>query len=703
MLGTYRAGDGVALGYLKRPEETQRRFLEWKTPLPGLTRNGIASTRLYRSGDHGRLLQDGSIHLLGRVEDGSGSSGQVKIRGMRVELDEVANTMIRESIGALTAAVVSYRRRDDSGDGMLVGFVVFALEKQDPEHDDQRRDIIRRLRTSLSLPAHMCPSVVVPVEKLPTNVNGKLDRAAVDNLPIATTSGQPIAENNNGDIVDKNSENNIKAVDESEPSTPLEQRMKQVWRETLDLTSLPPSSLDNIDGEGHREPTIIIDADSDFFQVGGSSMLAIKLRAVIRGTFGVVVSLPELFRLRTLARMAAWVGAAQEQAQNGQASYPGHHQVPSSTDPPATTMDWAAEVAALFDGLSSTSLPSRPPTNPRHDIKVLLTGATGFLGTHILHHLITDPRVSKVHCVATRRPMTIPSDKIVSHPGDLASPLLGLSHETFTSLSQTIDVIIHNGARVSFLEPYGAALRAPNALSIRSLCTLALPRRVPLHFISTASVAGVLPRTHHAAGSMLPPVSVADYLPDNSHKLDGYTLSKWVGEALLEKVSSELGLPTYMHRVASLVGQDAPQRDIMDAVIRFSRAIGSVPALGESDSRGKLHVQGAFDWIPVERAGEDVARDALSSVLDCSPSLVDGLDGDLVSTMKFVHHCSEKKVLPNRLRRHLESVDRRPFGEMEVGEWLDAARSEGLDLALYEYLYGVVNEGGDLYLTTLYK
>ncbi|KAK4217471.1 Nonribosomal peptide synthetase 14 [Rhypophila decipiens] len=688
----YIAGDGVALGYLKRPEETQRRFLEWKTPLPGLTRNGIPSTRLYRSGDHGRLLQDGSIHLLGRVEDGSGSSGQVKIRGMRVELDEVANTMIRESRGALTAAAVSYRRRGDSGDGMLVGFVVFALEKQDPEHEDQRRDIIRRLRTSLPLPPHMCPSVVVPVEKLPTNVNGKLDRAAVDKLPIATRSGQPLAENNNGDI-----------VDESEPSTPLEQRMKQVWRETLDLTSLPPSSLDNINGEGHREPTIIIDPDSDFFQVGGSSMLAIKLRAVIRGTFGVVVSLPELFRLRTLARMAAWVGAAQEQAQNGQASYPGHHQVPS------TTMDWAAEVAALFDGLSSTSLPSRPPTYPKHDIKVLLTGATGFLGTHILHHLITDPRVSKVHCVATRRrPITIPSDKIVSHPGDLASPLLGLSHETFTSLSQTIDVIIHNGARVSFLEDYGAALRAPNALSVRSLCTLALPRRVPLHFISTASVAGVLPRTHHAAGgSMLPPVSVADYPPDNNknHKLDGYTLSKWVGEALLEKVSSELGLPTYVHRVASLVGQDdAPQRDIMDAVIRFSRAIGSVPALGESpDSRGKLHVQGAFDWIPVERVGEDVARDALLSVLDCSPSFVDGLDGTLVSTMKFVHHCSEKKVVPNRLRGHLEAVDGRPFGEMEVGEWLDAARSEGLDLALYEYLYGVANEGGDLYLPTLCK
>ncbi|KAK3318106.1 hybrid PKS-NRPS PsoA [Apodospora peruviana] len=669
----YIAGDGVALGYLNRPEETRRRFLDMATPLLSTT----ASTRLYRSGDHGRLLQDGSIHLLGRVEDGG--SVQVKIRGMRVELDEVANIMIRESGGALTAAAVSYRRRgDDSGGGvtdLLVGFVVFDLEKQKQEFEEERAEIIRRLRTSLPLPAHMCPSVVVPVERLPTNVNGKLDRAAVDKLPIITARANGTskkAENVNG-------------------LTPLEQRMKQVWCETLEL----------LDEQGSDT----IDADSDFFQVGGSSMLAIKLRVVTRGAFGVVVSLPELFRLRTLGRMAAWVAAAAEHNENGSTPKQRHHQLLNSE---TTTMDWAAEVAALFDGLSSSSPPpvslSSSAATKQQGIKVLLTGATGFLGTHILRQLVADAHVSEVHCVALRQPISaVSSHKIISYQGDLGSPLLGLaSREIFTMLSQTVDVIIHNGARVSFLEPYGAGLRAPNALSVRTLCAMALPRRVPLHFVSTAGVAGVLrssPTHGGRTSTVLGPVSAADCFPPDrlehqqAAKLDGYVLSKWVGEALLEKVTAEFGLPTYVHRVASLVGDGAPQRDVMDAVIRFSRMIGSVPALGSGT--GQLQVQGAFDWVPVESVGEELVRDALASVFSSHFS----------GSTKFVHHCSENKVVLGGLRAHLEEVTEgcQPFGEMAAKDWLDAARERGLDLALYEYLRGVIQEGGELWLPTISK
>jgi non-ribosomal peptide synthetase component F len=193
-------GDGVALGYLNRPQETRLRFIkvmvDRDTATPGLSlipAKGVNNSatcnenvsalnrkiRLYRSGDYRRLLGDGSINLLGRFE----GSGQVKIHGMRVELDEIANVMIRESEGALTSAAVSFRT---SPVDLLVAFIVFDAEFGPQE---RRIDIVQRLKTTLPLPAHMRPMIVTAVDTLPTNVNGKLDRAGVDRLHISTADG----------------------------------------------------------------------------------------------------------------------------------------------------------------------------------------------------------------------------------------------------------------------------------------------------------------------------------------------------------------------------------------------------------------------------------------------------------------------------------------------------------------------------------
>ena len=702
------AGDGVALGYLNRAEETRRRFIDTASlsPLTNerlraavATQNpkaAMQTIKLYRSGDYSRLLEDGSIHLIGRVE----GSSQVKIRGMRVELDEVSNVMIRESAGALTAAAVSYRSAPVD---RLVAFVVFDAELA--QEKEARGGLLRQLRTGLPLPSHMCPSLIVPIDKLPTNVNGKLDRAAVDRLPI------PAEGNGNGD-----------GSEGGKALTPAEQRMLHIWRDVLD------SQPSHEEEDTSAIPMGAIDADSDFFQVGGSSMLAIKLRSVIRSAFGVVISLPDLFKLRTLARMAARVAP----------SLKGLESEEVANDAQLDKMDWAAEVAALFDDLSSSaSIPgvtdappaarqdkSIPPaslsssSSSSDPISVILTGATGFLGTHILRRLVADPRVIKVHCVARRpgRAITIVSDKIVEHAGDLADPLLGLSPAMFADLAQTVDLIIHNGAQVSFLQPY-TALRAANAMSTRTLCAMALPRRVPIHFVSSAAVASVLrragpPDSDSAVGGhpVLGPVSAASCFPDQ-RRLDGYAISKWVSEALLEKASAELGLPTFVHRVANLVGEGAPVLDIMGAVIGFSREMGSVPALSSGSRRlaqdpetgrvrdeGRLRVLGAFDLIPVERVGKDLAHIALESVSSCASLCVSSScsSPSILFSTAFFHHCSEEKVPASGLRAYMEKLDGRPLGEMAVGDWLDSARVRGLPPVLFQYLDQVTRDDCEL-------
>lgn len=643
------AGEGVALGYLNRPEETEFRFVDIANPFQSTSTpdRAAANIRVYRSGDRGRLLPDTSINLLGRIND-----GQVKIRGMRVEMDEVANVMISESAGALTAAAVSLRTLPFE---LLVAFVIF-----DAEFDQERHtEIVRRLRTNLPLPLHMCPSLVIPVKELPRNVNGKLDRVAIDNLPLPEKNTQ---------YPDHTAGANGRAL------TATETRMREVWLEVLAAHESEDTPL-----------PVAIDTHADFFQVGGNSMMAFKLRAAVKGTFGVSMTLPELFQLRTLASMAARVAAHTAAKEEGQ------HETK------ARDIDWVAEVAGLLEGLSSFDSQSDAAlTLPSgFNYQVLLTGATGFLGTHILQQLVSDPRVAAVHCVALRpsRHVTVLSDKITEHRGDLRDPLLGLSQGVFSRLARNVDLIIHNGAHVSFLEPYSAVLRAPNVLSTRTLCVMALKRRVPFHFVSTASVAGLLLRNADELeeGRSLRPVSVTENLALAggyiSAHMDGYTVSKCISEAFLERVASKHDLPTYVHRVTSLIGPDAPERDIMSAVVRYSGILGAVPEFGAT-----LKIRGAFDLVPVERVGRELVNSALHSV-----SSVASISSSL-SRASFIHHCNDVKVPPAALLEYMEGTYGNGFTKMDIYKWLAAAKEKGLNSTLFEYLNRIIKDGSELYL-----
>ncbi|KAN0102691.1 hypothetical protein V8E51_011004 [Hyaloscypha variabilis] len=153
---------------------------------------------------------------------------------------------------------------------------------------------------------------------------------------------------------------------------------------------------------------------------------------------------------------------------------------------------------------------------------VVLTGSTGFLGLQLLRLLIRDPNVAKIHCVAIRdsKKLAVLSDspKVVLHYGNLSLPRCGLSQEEAESISSGADVFIHNGADVSFLKTY-KTLKALNFGSTQELVKLALPRRVPIHFVSTATVG------KFNGSDTLAPQSVASFTPEASFA-DGYAATK---------------------------------------------------------------------------------------------------------------------------------------------------------------------------------
>ncbi len=151
----YIGGDGVAQGYLNRPELTAERFLD----------DPFASNRharLYRTGDLGRWRADGVVEFLGR------NDGQVKVRGFRIELGEIESQLSRHP-DVNEAAVVT--RADRSGGKLLVAYISCAGSRPSPE--------ALRAHVRSALPEYMVPGAFVVLPCLPLTPNGKLDRRAL--------------------------------------------------------------------------------------------------------------------------------------------------------------------------------------------------------------------------------------------------------------------------------------------------------------------------------------------------------------------------------------------------------------------------------------------------------------------------------------------------------------------------------------------
>jgi myxalamid-type nonribosomal peptide synthetase MxaA len=183
------------------------------------------------------------------------------------------------------------------------------------------------------------------------------------------------------------------------------------------------------------------------------------------------------------------------------------------------------------------------------DGSVLLTGATGFLGSQLLRELLATTsatvycmvrgggsqaelrrRVHESYVATGLSPLTeAEAMRIVPVAGDLAAPSLGLSPLEFDRLADAVDAVIHNGATVRFLAPY-RVLRAPNVLGTREILRLATHRRAKwLHFVSTIAIFRGAPETDVPTRA-----GEGDDITQLGRSLQqGYALSKWAAEMLL--------------------------------------------------------------------------------------------------------------------------------------------------------------------------
>jgi len=194
----YIGGDGLALGYIRRPELTAERFIP--DPFGGI------GQRLYRTGDLAQYMPDGNIEFLGRIDQ------QVKLRGFRVELGEIE--IVLQGHPAIQQAVVVARDGSlSSGEKRLVAYLVSR-----PGQNVQAGELRAYLRDRL--PDFMLPSVYLFIPTLPLTSNGKVDRTALPEPEI-----------------------NHPAVDSPTPEPAFERLLKQVWEEVLGVDRV--SAQDN--------------------------------------------------------------------------------------------------------------------------------------------------------------------------------------------------------------------------------------------------------------------------------------------------------------------------------------------------------------------------------------------------------------------------------------------------------------------------
>ena len=238
-------GEGVAKGYLNRPDLTAEKFIN--DPF-----SGIPGNMLYRTGDLGKINAGGEIQGLGRIDH------QVKVRGYRIELEEIEHALVKQD-NVKEAVVIA--REDTPGDPRLVGYIVLAAANEGATLALLTRPWQEALMAVL--PEYMVPDDFVLLEAIPITPNGKTDRKSLPkpDYNAISRSGEYVA-----------------------PRTDVEKQLAEIWQELLGLEKI--SIFDN------------------FFALGGRSLVAVQIMARIEKVTGKRLPLATLFEHSTIEKLA---------------------------------------------------------------------------------------------------------------------------------------------------------------------------------------------------------------------------------------------------------------------------------------------------------------------------------------------------------------------------------------------------------------
>lgn len=523
-------GIGVADGYWMQQSKTLESFIANPFPEP-------YGSKLYRTGDIGKWDSDGNLIFLGRVDN------QVKIRGRRIELGEIESHISR--LAQIKEVVVTVYNSDDSQQAQLVAHVTLRegyCTKQDQERLEAK---IKRYARD-KLPDYMVPGAVNVLNKMPLLESGKIDRQQLASLKRS---------------YDKSTR--VKAA-----RNEFEAEIVKIWKDVLKLET--------------------VGIDQDFFELGGSSIISVKVLYRINRCFGTDMDLRAFFRSPTIEQLAQIIVNEKPHRQD---------------DSVATELDYEITLDPEITPCDKTTLVSAASAQ-----YVLLTGVTGFLGSHMLQSILKHTGAT-VLCLVRGRDQSTAEQKfkeaiqrhlisVSDHKnrvqlvrGDLGLPFLGLDENEFNALSDKVDVIYHSGALVNFFYTY-SQLKPINVTGTEWLLRLACARKLkPVHYVSTISV--ISDQSQYEIEDL-------KVLPSPQLKESAYTHSKWMSEQLIVQ-AAERGVPITIHRPGQITWNS--QTGAFNNADTFYHFIDTCLNMRKIPS-----IQHSENWIPV---------DALSDLLIC--------------------------------------------------------------------------------------
>tara|TARA_R110002110_G_scaffold415138_1_gene648129 strand:- start:7341 stop:15338 length:7998 start_codon:yes stop_codon:yes gene_type:complete len=429
----YLSGVGLASKYLGQIEANTN-FLD---------NPNSQGQKMYRTGDVGRWQIDGGLELLGRKDN------QIKLRGFRIELDEIYNALLEQP--AIEKAYVNFDENE------IKAYVVSNMAEPD-------------LRNALkkTIPYYMMPSKIYHVPYIPLKQSGKVDEETVKDLVLTTAK--------------------------EEKYTPSVQAMLKVFENVLNIPNVPPSS--------------------SFFKLGGHSLLVAKLLTQVRSSFNKDIQLEDIYAYPSAKDLAEYI---------------------ESKDRPQFVFDFNINAPYMKDTLLVQNLNLECSTNQGRS--VLVTGANGFLGFHVIEYLLNHTHF-KIYAL-TQQPdklsIRFPNElytRLLPIQANIAKRYFGLNKHIYTLLQNEIGYVFHCASVVNHILPYDN-LRDVNVLSnveILKLASKGCKKRVI--YLSTLSACF---DTNNQAEIIEDIGSTPPSLQQG-----GYLTSKWVSEQLY-KVAKQRG------------------------------------------------------------------------------------------------------------------------------------------------------------------
>lgn len=414
----YIGGDGVSKGYLHKPELTSEKFIN--NPF-------IDNDVIYNTGDLARWTTDGEIICLGR------SDFQVKLRGLRIELEEIENNI--ENFPNISKAIVCIKT-DSFGRQFICAYFTATTKVSLP-----------KLRAFLNnyLPSYMTPSYYSQLSSFTYTPNGKIDRKKLPEPVFNTSSKELIA-----------------------PSTETEKKLSEIFEKLLKISP--------------------ISVDDNFFEIGGDSLLALKLQIELL-KLGFSIPFADIYKYNSVRQLAT------------------HMDSLNSSTNIAKILN--ADDFKDIDKLLNSDIQNVEISNTVVNIgNVLLTGATGFLGAHILSYIIDNSPFS-VYCLIRQNSLSDTTQKLLNRlnyyfgskydalinkrifvvTADIVKNKLDIDKNTEELLNKNISCVINSAANVKHYGSY-ETFEDINVTGVKNLVDFCNTYHKKFVQISTISVSG---------------------------------------------------------------------------------------------------------------------------------------------------------------------------------------------------------------------